>query len=72
MLDAYLQMRIVDLIAREPSLERRNNILASAVGGGNGNDIPSCSPDEIALAVGGLIDDMERMEEVHDVNIIMP
>ena len=63
----FLQMQIIDMIAREPSREMRNNILATAVGGGNRNDIPGCSPDEIALAVGGLIDDMERMEEVSTI-----
>ena len=56
-------MQVVDLIVREPTLEQRNRILSTAVGGGDGDKIPSCSPDEIALAVGQLIDEMERMAE---------
>jgi len=64
-------MQVVDLIVREPTLEQRNRILSTSVGGGDGDKIPSCSPDEIALAVGQLIDEMERMAEVPEWKLLM-
>ena len=57
-------MQIVDLLVRNITPEERAFILMTSVGGGN-VDIPACSPDEIALAVGQLIDEMENMEQVN-------
>lgn len=63
-------MQIVDLLVRNITPEERAFILTTSVGGGN-SDIPACSPDEIALAVGQLIDEMEKMEQVPDWSLLL-
>lgn len=57
-------MQIVDMLVRKYSQEERDGILRTSVEGGNGADIPACTADEIALAVGQLIGEMEKMEQV--------
>jgi len=64
-------MQIVDMLVRKYSQEERDGILRTSVEGGNGADIPACTADEIALAVGQLIGEMEKMEQIPDWGLLL-